>query len=174
MLIGRKTVQSLEEDSTEAEAASVFYATARNHVLADIKPPQATARSAALTEVNPPEFGFDHAYALPQDAIVVLGVDPTESSTQEWVVEGVALLTNATSVRVRYVADVDDALLDGTFAKALAAYLAHEVAYVLTENAGKILQMSRLYEMRMAAARAVYGMQSSTIQTGNDQLSVVR
>ena len=44
LMLGENAIQSLDEQTTEAQLANAFYADTRNYVLADLKPPFARLR----------------------------------------------------------------------------------------------------------------------------------
>ena len=75
LLLGERTIQSLDEDSTQAKVCAAFYETSRDACLRELKPSFARKR-AVLTAVGPkPAWGFDNAYQLPQDCLLVIEQD---------------------------------------------------------------------------------------------------
>lgn len=181
LLLGESVIQSLDEDTPEAKVADAFYEDARDHCLRDIKPAFARRRSGELVAVAKPEFDWDFAYQLPQDCLVVLELPKRDiqyrSPVQDaWLVEGTTILSNRAVLQVVYIASDDniDALIDSSFAKALAAYLAYEMAYPLTNDDAKVSAMYSLYEQRSDDARATYALQGSTVVLENTQLTRVR
>ena len=181
LMLGQKTIQDLQEDTPEGLAVRTYYEDARDHTLRDIKPNFAVKRSPdlALSVNDPPEFGFDHAHALPADALLVIAIDFDDLGEQqfrEWRVEGRDILSDRANIKIEYIhTDVDiEALMDSSFVKALAAYLAAEMSYTLTESTKKFTDLMALYVLRKADAGTTYGQESSTVRTINDQISIVR
>ncbi len=190
LMLGQKVIQDLAEDTPEALAVRTYYEDARDHTLRDIKPSFAVKRSAdlALSANDPPEFGFDHAHALPIDNLLVitinlnggssssLGSDLGEQQFREWRVEGQDILSDRANIKILYIhTDVDiESLMDSSYVKALAAYLAAEMSYTLTESTTKFETMMALYDLRKNDAGTTYGQESSTVRTINDQITLVR
>jgi hypothetical protein len=176
LLLGDKPIQSLDEDTNEALMSSAFYIDARNHVLRDIKPRFAIARAVPVDVTVPvPDPYLVYSYAMPTNALVMLQVGG-DSLDIEWVVEGVTLLSSGPLSMFRYIAALTDieSLMDASFIKALAAYLAQEFSYGLTGKETRGPEMAKLYELRKGAAENTYGMESSTVMTANVQLQAVR
>lgn len=178
-LLGDNKIQSLNEDSKEAEVCSVFYATARDACLQDVKPNFALYRVKLTTAAATPAWGFDFAYALPQDYMVVTELDNEtlqDSQYREWRVEGGDFLTDRFEPNIRYVRRIEgvESQMDAMFVKALAAYIGYEIGYTLTNSDEKVASMFDLYGVRKDDAQAIYGMESSTVRLKNDQLTIVR
>jgi len=166
-------------DTPEAKAVATFYEDALLHCLRDIKPSFAVRRSGELVNVAKPPFGWDKAHRLPQDSILVIEVDVTdfgEEFRRQWRVEGLDILSNRDRQLIIYIARTPETegLMDGSFVKALAAFLASELAYPLTNDSNKIKDMFALYKDRRDNAMAAYGQESSTVRTENEQLSRIR
>ncbi|UOF78036.1 tail tubular protein A [Caudoviricetes sp.] len=83
-----------------------------------------------------PGFEFIYKFALPSGCLRVLAPkDGSDEplSNKEWKVEGAFLLTNYSTVRVRYINDVSDTTkFDSLFDEALAAYLAQKICLKIT------------------------------------------
>ena len=181
MLLGENIIQSLEEDSPEAKAADTFFPDARDHCLRDLKPSFAKKRSGVLVALPTPAFEYRYASELPQDCLAVVSLNYTDNTgdsvtNRMWTIEGRTILTQKANIKIAYIATSPDieGIMDSSFVKALAAYLAYEMAYPLTNDTKKIDAMVALYGIRADDARAVYGLESSTIQTINTQLLQVR
>lgn len=179
LLLGEQTIQSLEEDSTQAKVCDAFYKTSRDACLRELKPSFARVRAILDTVSVTPVWDFDNAYRLPQDCLLVIEQDNVtmqDRTYREWRVEGRDFLTNRIEPRVLYIKSDDDieSLMDGSFVKALACYVAYEIAYSLTNSNDKVSAMYDLYTIRRDQAIVEYGQESSTRDTTNDQLTLVR
>jgi hypothetical protein len=147
----------------------------------DIKPNFAIKRSVTLFPLPAaPEFGWSYAFQLPQDCILVLATnmynEHGQSFDRQWRVEGDTILSQQAELKLRYIhwnASIES-LMDSAFAKCVAAYLASEIAYALTESSPKMTSMYGLYEQRKTDNYHINGMESSTVRTLNDQLDLVR
>jgi hypothetical protein len=179
LLLGKNTIQSFDEQTAEARTAKAFYETTRDHVLRDIKPPFLITRTELVAQ-TPPIGATDmqsFAYAIPADALLVMSVAGTfDYGTLTWVVEGNQVLTNFAASWMRYLKNVDgvEDLMDASLVKAVAAYLAGEMSYTLTENSGKLGAMMQIYGARKEEAQNIYGQAQSTQQTTNTQLLLNR
>ena len=179
LLLGEQVLQSLEEDTNQAKVCSAYYDTTIDHCIRDLKPSFAKRRTTLTMESNPPSWGFDKAYDLPQGSLAVLMLD-TESlqdrQYKQWRVEGNQFVTDRTEPNILYLErnQETESLMDASFIKAAAAYLAYEIAYALTNSNDKVAAMFELDQIRADDARAVYGMESSTVRTKNEQLTIVR
>jgi hypothetical protein len=177
LLLGDKTIQSLTENTREAEVANAFYQDSRDHVLRDIKPNFAIRRAppgASSPGLNPV---LPVTYPLPSATAVVLGVYTQEQDpSTPWVVEGPSIASEIAITQIVYITREEglEATFDSSFTKALAAYLAAEFSYSLTGSQPKLAELMQLYTMRKEDAMTIYGMESSTKITYNQQLMVGR
>ena len=179
LLLGEKRIQALDEDTPSASACDAFYESTIRFLLQDMKPGFARKRVRLTTTLEKPAWQFDKAFQLPQDYLVVVeqNVDDLGSlGDRAWRVEGRAYLTNRAEPDLLYIArDANtESLMDGGFIKTAAAYLAYEIAYPITNSDTKVGAMYDLYTIRSDAAIVIYGQESSTRETTNDQLSTVR
>jgi hypothetical protein len=182
LLLGQDTIQSLGENTAEAKACAAFYDDARDTVLRDIKPPFIAARVAPGALLAPPLSGvYIYQYPVPVDCLLVTDLGTALNTGQPtgayqdslvWEVEGSGILTNQPVMWIKFLADVDgvEASMDATFVKALAAYLASEIAYTITESNAKVGAMMQLYGVRHQDCLNVYGRSRSTQDTFNTQL----
>jgi hypothetical protein len=179
LLLGEQTIQSLEEDSTRAKACAEFYESSRDACLRELKPSFARVRVALTALSQTPVWDFDRAYRLPQDCLLVIEQDNVtlqDRGFRDWRVEGRDFLTSRVEPRILYIKTDDDieSLMDGSFIKTLACYVAYEVAYAITNSNDKVSAMYDLYTIRRDQAIVEYGQESSTRDTTNDQLTLVR
>ena len=97
-------------------------------------------------------------YALPSDCIRPIMLNPGRSHEQSinWDVIDRHVVTNETApITLLYIARVtDEGQWTPLFRKTVAAYLAHELAYPLTESNTKMAAMESLYEKRLDKAAA--------------------
>lgn len=179
LLLGQKTIQSLDEETKEAAACKAFYDDTRDHCLRDMKPNFATHR-VKLTAANPtPAWGFDYAWALPQDYMCVVQLDMQtlqDRQYRNWRVEGLSFLTDRFEPNIRYVQRIDgvESRMDSSFVKTMAAFIAYEIGYALTESTEKVASMFDLFVQRREDAYGIYGQESSTVELTNEQLTQVR
>ncbi len=101
-----------------------------------------------------PLFGWGFRHALPEACLRVLEVNDSEAGdwiSDEWVIEGREMLTNAERVNLVYVKDIgDEALSDPLFAKAFSLKLAAALTESLHGSTGKTAELLQQYDMRTA------------------------
>ena len=125
---------------------------------------------AALQELDDnPAFGFDHMFQLPQDPLCLKPLTVNETETEpdpdvKWVVESYqtasasyrVLLTDETSVNLKYLARITDVLRwDALFAEAMSVDLAYQGCISITGNTTlkQILQNEAKEAWRLAKSR---------------------
>lgn len=148
--LGEARITSLEEDSVAARACSLHYAAARDEVLRSHRWNFAAKRAVLSRLAAAPAFGWQWQYELPVDCLRVLEVNDSEVGdviSDEYLVEGRALLTNAGEVRLVYLRRIENvALFDVLFVKALALRLAMELSETIRGTTAKTAELQALYE----------------------------
>lgn len=154
-LLGSRTIAALTDDSKEGRLATRLYANTRDEVLRAHPWNFALTRAALTADGTPPAWGFVYRYALPADCLRLLNLDG--ANFEVWRVEGRWLLTDVGSpVNVLYVASVaDTSVYDPMFVSALEAALAAKMAYPLAGSRELMLQMTQLFQARLALARSM-------------------
>lgn len=101
-----------------------------------------------------PLFGWGYKFALPEDCLRVLEVNDSEAGdwiSDEWIVEGRELLSNADKIHLVFVEDIgNDALSDPLFAQAFGLKLAAALTESLRGATGKTAELLQQYEARTA------------------------
>ena len=78
-----------------------------------------------------PEYDYAHVYRIPTDNLRVL----SDEDDEEYKIEGVYLYTDATSMKIKYIAEITDPDdFDPAFITALVAALAAALALAVTNN----------------------------------------
>lgn len=150
-LIGEEPVLSLSDDAEPARRCALLYPETRDAVLRAHPWNAATARTALAPLAEAPAFGFAAQYRLPFDCLRVLGMADRRSRFR---VEGRRLLTDADDAAIVYVRRLaDPAAFDALLADAVAARLAHDMAYALAGSAALAGRMWELYVRKLAEAR---------------------
>lgn len=84
-----------------------------------------------------PAFGFTRLYDAPSDMLRLLQVNE-ESTSPDWRLEGRFILSDDTSLQIRYIFDVTDyATMDANFYQILATYLAYNLCDHISASDGK-------------------------------------
>ena len=150
-LVGEDPIASLTDDSEAARRCRLLYADTRDAVLRAHPWNAATARTALAPLAEPPAFGFRRQFQLPFDCLRVLGVAERRARFR---IEGRRLLTDAGEASIVYIRRLDDpSFFDALIADAIAARLAHDLAYALAGSTGLSGRLWELYVRKLAEAR---------------------
>jgi len=151
-LLGANTITDFSDNTTEAGLVNQFYYSAIEQTLRDHDWSFAVKRSPELAELDDaPEFEWKYQYQLPSDCIRVISVygDPG------YEIEGEALLTDETEVKIKYIYLVTDvSRFDALFRRALIIRLAADMAYGLTKRRSKEEELILLYERALGKAKS--------------------
>lgn len=150
--LGASPISSFEEGSTVAIAAGVVWDTARtsllrdhpwNFAIKDIEVPQSSTA---------PKAKYKYKYQLPSDCLRLLEV----YDDHDFKLKGREIHTDMTSCKIKYVSDITDtAIWDSAFTDLMAAKLAFELAYPVTESTSLMQQMGEIYALKIQKARFV-------------------
>lgn len=168
-LLGDKTITSLDDGTRPANLCSTHYASARDKVLADYPWTFALKRAQLAQLVMAPTFEWTYSYQLPPDCLRPLRTNFDDlSDASRWVVEGRQLLTNEAEVYLAYISRVTDPTqYSPHFVECLATYIAHLVAYALTNSRQTRTELLQTYQYRLSEAEEVDG------QIGNGYMPTI-
>jgi len=154
-MIGASNIIERGEDSKAARVSNQRYDSIRDAVL------RAHPWNCAVTRVNlapdtdAPAFDWDYAFTLPTDpyCLRVLRLDYLDI---EFRVEGRKIVTNEQSINLIYIARVTDPnTYDTLLQEAIAARLAADVSFTLSQSTSLTQNMYSLYESKLKEARFV-------------------
>jgi len=154
--IGGKPIQSLNEQSAEAQSCKLLFEAARDDQLAAQDWTFARQR-VALAELGEPPAGWSHRYALPSDCLAARGLagDPRTGFPAPHRIEGGALLTDAPAAVLVYTGTVTDpARFPPGFSTALSWRLAADLALTQTGKESLHQRCVGMWERAMAKAAA--------------------
>jgi hypothetical protein len=123
----------------------------------------ASKRALIASSSIAPAFGYSKQFPLPNDFVRLLSLEGDTGQMLNPVsfeVERGAVLinTDATSLRLRYVYDIEDITrFDPMFIDMLAHEIALVIAFKVTESNGNVERVDRLQKQRAAMARAIDG-----------------
>jgi len=157
-LIGERRVESPDDETWPGPLLKERWPTVRDAVFR-AHPWNCLIERAALSRgVAVPAFGYSYRYELPADCLRVLA--PTEPEGP-FATEGRALLSDAETLAIRYVARSDDpAVYDALLVTALEQRLAMEVATRVTDSSVLQERLFNLYQQTLAKARSVDSVES--------------
>jgi hypothetical protein len=150
--LGQQRITSLDEDNARAIFLNEQYEKIKKAILASHPWNFAIARAELAQDATDPEFEWTYRYPLPADCLRVLN---SETGEEEYVIEGAYILTDEETFYIRYISDADETYFSPFFAEALAAALAADVAYAITQSSAVQANMQAQAKEMLALARAM-------------------
>lgn len=148
--LGEARINALSDDTARARACALHYLPVLKEVLRSHRWNFAVARVEIAPDGTAPAFGWGYQFTLPADCLRVLEVNDSEAGdwiSDEWIIEGRKLLTNAATLRLIYLRDVEDeALTDPLFAQAFGLKLAVALSEVIRGSTGKTGDLLQIYQ----------------------------
>lgn len=152
--IGAGTISAIDEDTREARTCLLHYEPTLRSLLRSHEWNFAKKRAVLAQLVDAPVSEYTYQYALPSDFVKVCRINAVY--TDEYRIEGAALLSDEGTVTLEYVRAVADPnLFDALFVDVFAQRLAAEIAYPLTENTGLSESVFRIYSDKLREARTM-------------------
>lgn len=134
--LGQSPIVSLIDGSKAANLCNRNWPLIRDRVLRRHPWNFATERAELASEVGFSTWDYAYRYPMPADCLRVLQVDGL--STDEYVVEKRAILSNESPIRIRYIARVEDPNQYDTLVQdAMALALAVELCEPMTQSTTK-------------------------------------
>jgi len=179
VLIGEEVIEALGDNNDREVIATRYYADTRDAVLR--AHPWGFAKvSVALAEAagNPvftTKWGYHFTLPVDPYCLRVLGVEEDFPGQIPYSIEARKLLTNESSIKILYIAQIiDSGLFDSLFADCLAARLAASFAMALSKQKTLVEWAWKLYELRIPEARTVDGLEATKEEIYNATLTSVR
>ena len=160
-LLGANLIMEGHDETTEARLCNLNYDNCLEAVLEDVNWTFATKRFKYENPVKAkPEFGYANAFLIDTNILRVIEVN---KNRHDWVLEERHILTDQSVVDVKAVIKVSDAnMYPPGFVKALAAYLASEIALPLTNNPAHQQAMAQMYMAKKIWAQGNDGRQGKS------------
>lgn len=150
--IGAEFISSIDQDDKRAAICKRIYPIVRNYVL--IAHPWVFAQKrVALAAIDEDVvFGYDYQYQLPSDCLRVTEVD----GDIEYKVEGDRLLTNESSMNIRYTREITDtSKYTSNFAFAVSYLLGAKICYPITGSRELMKDMRDAYLTVIRESRSI-------------------
>lgn len=195
--LGADTITSLNDETKEAQLCKDNFDELRDAVLLEREWTFAVRRLILTPLLADPVYGYEHQFLLPTDVLRALNIPTslgtfgglpflaggggadTDQGLPDWRVEnsadGNVILANVERIRLRVIwRVVNEKLWSPMFVQALAGRIAADLAMPLVNS--RLLQkdMWALYEMKLAKATTMDGMQGRHEVKRSDQLINVR
>jgi hypothetical protein len=152
--LGSERISSLSDDNKRAIACNERWEVVRDEVLMDHPWNFALKRAELSEDATAPTWGFDSRYPLPADCLRVLKTEDDDYGRVPWKVEGRYILTDATEMKILYIAQITDpTYYTPKFAEVAALRLAADLAYHLAQSITLAQEILNVYRLMLADAR---------------------
>lgn len=142
VLIGMEPINSFLDGSPAADVCAVRYPLLRERILTEYPWNFTIGKKRLSKDATPPISGYTHQYLLPSDGLTdgVIAVFDTANvrahQTRDFIIQGGKLLTEADTVYVDYIMDVDETYWPSYFVDFMSHALAADVCLSLTRDNG--------------------------------------
>ena len=177
MLLGSGPITSLDPAADASDKANLcrqFYNETRDAALQEF-PWNFAIRRASLSQLSEsPAFEWLYAHRLPNDpyCLRVLNLHDTEIPFK---VEGRSVVSNSETIKIRYIARVEDVSeYSYMFRQAFASLLSSKLAYGVTGSTTKTDKMLAVYAAHIADAEDIDSQEGTPDTEENDDLIWVR
>jgi hypothetical protein len=151
--LGASTILSLTEDSKNARLCNARYTQVRDSLFRSHPWNCLQKRVQLAADTTAPAWGFTSAYTLPTDCLRLLRILDYDSNHK---VEGRKILTNNSSMKILYVARIEDPNeYDELLRETISAALAADIAYAVTSSNPVAQNMYNLFQTKLKDARFV-------------------
>jgi len=165
-LLGASTITQLTEDSKNARLCNQRYEPIRDRMFRSHAWNCLTKRVQLAEDSSAPVVEFSNQFTLPSDCLRVLkihnGTTDSIASALDYAVEGRKIKTDEGTVFLIYIAKITDPNEYDTYlVEALAAALAADLAYAITNNATLAKNYEATAEERLREARFIDATENS-------------
>jgi hypothetical protein len=151
--LGAEPISDLTDNTKEAKLCRYQYEKVRNAVLRSAPWSFAVTRALLTPTVVTLEFGDENVFQLPADCVRVCKVNDGDATYK---IEGRYLLTDDDEVEMYYVSkDATPSSYDAAFCEAVAATLAADIAYALTQSQAMMNGLLQLADFYINQARSM-------------------
>lgn len=180
-LVGAPAISSVQENSRGARAMNRAYDSVRLNELRKHFWNFAIMRISIPASATPPAFGKGNYFPLPGDFLMLAPMDQAfgisaggpisgPPSINDWQIEGQQIASNETGpLQVRYISsNITESTFDVSFAEALSAALAMNVAEEMTQSNSKIQNAAKAYDDAIKQARRRNAFENRPVQSPTD------
>ena len=160
--LGATTIISLSEDSKNARLCNARYTQVRDAIFRSHPWNCLQKRVEIAVDTVSPAWGFTYAYTLPADCLRLLRILDYDSDHK---VEGRKILSNASSMKILYVARITDPNeYDELLRETLSASLGADIAFGITSNNQTAQNMYQLFQDKLRDARFVDSTEGQNVE----------
>lgn len=169
-LIGEEPITALTDESEAARRCDLLYPDTRDAVLRAHPWNAAVARAELAALSTAPAFGYSHQHSLPSDCVRLLRLKADDRRIEFKVEAGRRVLSDTTPLQILYVKRIEDPNeFDILLIDAIAARLAHDLAYALAGSASLAGQMWEIYQRKLVEARKADAQEGTAEQFQADE-----
>lgn len=175
--LGADSITSLTDNTIEAKACNLIYDDIADEVILEGDWTAAIQRASLAKTANTPTFGYTNEFQLPVSpfCLKVLNVDEIPVGYNAYKIEGDKLLTDMSTVKIRYLGRITDTEKYGTLLqRVIIARLALELGYRLTADKALLDRLEQQYDRVLSQALANDGQQGSKDEISTPDLTDVR
>ena len=169
--LGATTILTLTEDSKNARLCNARYTQVRDALFRSHPWNCLQKRVELAADTATPAWGFSSQFTLPTDCLRLLRILDYDSDHK---VEGRKILTDASSMKILYVARITDPNeYDELLRETLSAALAADIAYAITSSNPVAVNMYNLYKEKLKEARFVDATEGQNIEQEEGMADVI-
>ena len=175
--LGARRITSFADGTTEAEAARMYYYSARDRLLEHYTWDFAVQMVQLAADITPPLFNRAAKFALPADFMRLMRpfVEANPSGFDLIIQSGFIYTNMSAPINLRYVAQIEDVTrFSPSFHDALVLKLAHDMCEMLTQSNTKKDLLAREFKDVIADARRIKAIQAPAIDAPTDEWLTVR
>ena len=169
--LGASTILTLTEDSKNARLCNARYTQVRDSLFRSHPWNCLIKRTELARDTEVPSWGFSYQFTLPADSLRVIQI---LNYDYDYKVEGRKILANHETVKIQYVARIDDAnQYDELLRETISAALAADIAYAVTSSNPTAANMYQLFQDKLKEARFVDATEGYNTNPDNGQSDVI-
>ena len=160
--LSAQAITALTENSKNGRLCNARYNTVRDSVFRSHPWNSLVKRQKLAADTDTPIYGFSYQFTLPADCLRVLHLNAHDSNFK---VEGRKILSNASSMKILYVARITDPNeYDELLRETLSAALGADIAYGVTSSNPVTQNMYQLFQDKLRDARFVDSTEGQNIE----------
>ena len=173
--IGSELITSINDAATPAHLLKANWGPTRDVVLESREWSFAVKRTVLAADSIAPAFGWERRFPIPSNVLRVLRCVDAYGEQVDWQREGAFIVSDeATIFMVALVRVETTADLPASFAHALAARLAADLAVPVAQSETLQMNMWKLYGAKLKEAATLDSMQGRSVQTRGPRMSRFR
>lgn len=169
--LGAEPITALTDNNKRAKLCLQQYSKSKRKLLYNDPWNFAIQREELSATGDIPVYGFDNTFDLPTDYLRILDL---EVLSKEWRMEGDTILANDDTIKVRYIAEVEESLFSPPFEEALSLHIAYDLSYALVQDKSYRTQLQQEREFALAQARSFNSQEGTPPELTDDSFLVAR